>query len=152
MTLNIWLRLVWILLIAIHICLINMEKMHWTSLLINGGIVDWRIAQLFTTFALLFRIIKQNLMTKIELVREIASKTGLPTKDVMVIVESLMDTIKSSMENGEEVFLRGFGSFIIKHRADKTARNISKNTTVIIPAHDIPAFRPAKEFMDQVKG
>ena len=91
-------------------------------------------------------------MTKIEIVREIASKTGLPTKDVMVVVESLMDTIKSSMENGEEVFLRGFGSFIIKHRADKTARNISKNTTVIVPAHDIPAFRPAKEFMDKLKG
>ena len=91
-------------------------------------------------------------MTKIEIVREIASKTGLPTKDVMVIVESLMQTIKSSMENGEEVFLRGFGSFIIKHRAEKTARNISQNTTVIIPAHDVPAFKPAKEFMDQVKG
>ena len=91
-------------------------------------------------------------MTKIEIVREIASKTGLPTKDVLVIVESLMDTIKTSMENGEEVFLRGFGSFIIKHRANKTARNISKNTTVIIPAHDIPAFRPAKEFMDKLKG
>ena len=91
-------------------------------------------------------------MTKIEIVREIASKTGLPTKDVMVILESLMQTIKSSMENGEEVFLRGFGSFIIKHRADKTARDISKNITVIVPAHDIPAFKPAKEFMDQVKG
>ena len=89
-------------------------------------------------------------MTKIEIVREIASKTGLPTKDVMVIVESLMDTIKSSMENGEEVFLRGFGSFIIKRRAEKTARNISKNITVIVPAHDIPAFRPAKEFMEMV--
>jgi len=91
-------------------------------------------------------------MTKIEIVREIASKTGLPTKDVMVIVESLMETIKTSMTDGEEVFLRGFGSFIIKHRADKTARNISKNTTVIIPAHDIPAFKPAKEFMDKVRG
>lgn len=91
-------------------------------------------------------------MTKIEIVREIASKTGLPTKDVMVIVESLMETIKTSMTGGEEVFLRGFGSFIIKHRADKTARNISKNTTVIIPAHDIPAFKPAKEFMDKVRG
>ena len=91
-------------------------------------------------------------MTKIELVREIASKTGLDNKDVMVIVESLMETIKTSMAEGEEVFLRGFGSFIIKHRADKTARNISKNTTVIIPAHDIPAFRPAKEFMDKLKG
>ena len=89
-------------------------------------------------------------MTKIEIVREISSKTGLPTKDVMVIVESLMDTIKSSMENGEEVFLRGFGSFIIKHRADKTARDISKNTTIIVPAHDIPAFKPAKEFMEMV--
>ena len=126
--------------------------MHWTSLLINGGIVDWRIAQLFTTFALLFRIIKLKFMTKAELVREIASKTGLNTKDVLVIIESLMDTIKTSMAEGEEVFLRGFGSFIIKHRANKTARNISKNTTVIVPAHDIPAFRPAKEFMEQVKG
>ena len=91
-------------------------------------------------------------MTKIEIVREIASKTGLPTKDVLVIVESMMETIKTSMTNGEEVFLRGFGSFIIKHRADKTARNISKNTTVIIPAHDIPTFKPAKEFMDKVRG
>ena len=91
-------------------------------------------------------------MTKIELVREIASKTGLSTKDAMVIIESLMETIKTSMTNGEEVFLRGFGSFIIKHRADKTARDISKNTTVIVPAHDIPAFRPAKEFLDKVKG
>lgn len=91
-------------------------------------------------------------MTKIELVRDIASKIGLNTKEVLVIVESLMDTIKTSMAEGEEVFLRGFGSFIIKHRANKTARNISKNTTVIVPAHDIPAFRPAKEFLEQVKG
>ena len=91
-------------------------------------------------------------MTKIEIVREIASKTGLPTKDVLVIVESLMETIKTSMANGEEVFLRGFGSFIIKRRAEKTARDISKNITVIVPAHDIPAFRPAKEFMDKLKG
>lgn len=91
-------------------------------------------------------------MTKIEIVREIASKTGLGTKEVMAIVESMMETIKTSMTNGEEVFLRGFGSFIIKHRADKTARDISKNTTIIVPAHDIPAFKPAKEFMDKVRG
>ena len=91
-------------------------------------------------------------MTKIELVREIASKTGLGTKEVMAIVESMIETIKTSMTNGEEVFMRGFGSFIIKRRAEKTARNISKNTTIIVPAHDIPAFKPAKEFMDQVKG
>ena len=55
------------------------------------------------------------------------------------------------MINGNEVFLRGFGSFIIKHRAEKTARNISKNTTIIIPAHNIPAFKPAKEFMEKVR-
>lgn len=91
-------------------------------------------------------------MTKAELAKEIASKTGLEKKYVVVIIESLMDTIKTSMAEGEEVFLRGFGSFIIKHRANKTARNISKNTTVIVPAHDIPAFRPAKEFLEQVKG
>jgi DNA-binding protein HU-beta len=62
-----------------------------------------------------------------------------------------METIKTSMINGNEVFLRGFGSFIIKHRAEKTARNISKNTTIIIPAHNIPAFKPAKEFIEKVK-
>ena len=91
-------------------------------------------------------------MTKIELVREIASKTGLENKDVLVIVESLMETIKTSMAEGEEVFLRGFGSFIIKHRADKTARNISKTTTCNLPAQDIPSFRPAWEFMEKLKG
>ena len=89
-------------------------------------------------------------MTKIELVREIAAKTGLENKDVLVILESLMETIKNSMANGEEVFLRGFGSFIIKHRAEKTARNISKNITIIVPAHDIPAYKPAQEFIEMV--
>ena len=90
-------------------------------------------------------------MTKAEIVSEIASKTGIDKRDVLMVVESLMDTIKTTMTNGEEVFLRGFGSFIIKHRAEKTARNISKNTTIIIPAHNIPAFKPAKEFVEKVK-
>ena len=62
-----------------------------------------------------------------------------------------METIKTSMINGDEVFLRGFGSFIIKHRAEKTARNITKNTTMVIPAHNIPAFKPAKSFVEKVK-
>jgi DNA-binding protein HU-beta len=62
-----------------------------------------------------------------------------------------METIKTSMINGNEVYLRGFGSFIIKHRAEKTARNISKNTTMIVPAHNIPAFKPAKEFVEKLK-
>lgn len=90
-------------------------------------------------------------MTKAEIVSEIAAKTGLEKQVVLTVVESMMDSIKTSMINGNEVFLRGFGSFIIKHRAEKTARNISKNTTIIIPAHNIPAFKPAKEFMEKVK-
>lgn len=90
-------------------------------------------------------------MTKAEIVAEIASKTGIEKQVVLQVVEGMMDTIKTSMINGEEVFLRGFGSFIIKHSAEKTARNISKNTTIIIPAHNIPAFKPSKEFMEKVK-
>ena len=90
-------------------------------------------------------------MTKTEIVSEIASKTGIDKREVLMVVESLMDTIKTTMTNGEEVFLRGFGSFIIKRRAEKTARNISKNTTMIVPAHNIPAFKPAKEFQEKVK-
>lgn len=90
-------------------------------------------------------------MTKAEIVSEIASKTGIDKREVLMVVESLMDTIKTTMTNGEEVFLRGFGSFIIKRRAEKTARNISKNTTMIVSAHNIPAFKPAKEFLEKVK-
>lgn len=90
-------------------------------------------------------------MTKAEIVKEISLKTGIEKKIVMQVVEGMMETIKSSMTNGEDVFLRGFGSFIIKHRAEKTARNISKNTTMIVPAHNIPAFKPAKEFVEKLK-
>ena len=90
-------------------------------------------------------------MTKAEIVAEIAAKTGIEKQAVMQVVEGMMETIKTSMINGEEVFLRGFGSFIIKHRAEKTARNISKNMTMIIPAHNIPAFKPAKSFVERLK-
>ena len=90
-------------------------------------------------------------MTKAEIVAEIAVKTGIEKQVVMQVVEGMMETIKTSMSNGEEVFLRGFGSFIIKHRAEKTARNISKNTTMIIPAHNIPTFKPAKSFVEKLK-
>ena len=85
-------------------------------------------------------------MTKADIVREIATQTGLEKQVVLQVVEGFMDSVKSSMINGEEVYLRGFGSFIIKHRAEKTARNISRNTTVIVPAHNIPAFKPSKAF------
>ncbi len=90
-------------------------------------------------------------MTKAEMVREIADKTGVEKQVVMQIVEGVMESIRNSMINGEEVFLRGFGSFIIKRRARKPARNISKNTTIIIPARNVPAFRPAKSFAEKIR-
>jgi DNA-binding protein HU-beta len=71
---------------------------------------------------------------------------------VQAVVESFMETVKETMVEGENVYLRGFGSFIIKERAEKTGRNISRNTTIIIPAHRIPAFKPAKTFVNEVKG
>ncbi len=90
-------------------------------------------------------------MTKAEIVAEIASKTNVEKVAVQHIVEAFMESIKNSMVNGENVYLRGFGSFVIKKRAEKTGRNISKNTTIIIPAHNIPSFKPAKTFVNEVK-
>ena len=90
-------------------------------------------------------------MTKAEIVADIANKTGVEKVAVQKVIESFMDAVKSAMMNGENVYLRGFGSFTIKRRAEKTGRNISKNTTIIIPAHNIPSFKPAKTFVAQVK-
>ncbi len=90
-------------------------------------------------------------MTKAELVAEVAAKTGIEKVAVQETVESMMKIIKNSLTNKENVYLRGFGSFIIKKRAEKTGRNISKNTTIIIPEHEIPAFKPAKTFVEKVK-
>lgn len=90
-------------------------------------------------------------MTKAEIVNEVAKATGIEKNAVQAVVESFMETVKTSLVNGEPVYLRGFGSFIIKERAEKAARNITKNTTMIIPAHNIPAFKPAKVFVNEVK-
>ena len=90
-------------------------------------------------------------MTKAVIAHAISAKTGIEKKDALNIIEAFMATVKENMEKGEEVYLRGFGSFIIKHRAEKTARNISKNVTLIVPEHNIPAFKPAKEFMEMMK-
>ncbi len=90
-------------------------------------------------------------MTKAEIVAEIANKTGIEKIAVQSVVETFMDTVKGAMINGENVYMRGFGSFIIKERAEKTGRNISKNITIKIPAHKIPAFKPAKTFVTEVK-
>ncbi len=90
-------------------------------------------------------------MTKADIVNEVAKNTGIDKATVLKTVESFMEVVKDSLSKNENVYLRGFGSFIVKKRAQKTARNISKNTTIIIPAHAIPAFKPAKTFISQVK-
>lgn len=91
-------------------------------------------------------------MTKADIVNEISQKTGIDKYTVLTTVEAFMDSVKESLTTKEEnVYLRGFGSFILKKRAKKTARNISKNTTIIIDEHNIPAFKPAKIFVDAVK-
>ncbi len=89
-------------------------------------------------------------MTKADIVSEIAKSTGVERAQVQAIVEAFMESIKNSMTQKNNVYLRGFGSFIIKKRAQKVARNISKNTTITIPEHDIPAFKPAKSFAAKV--
>ena len=90
-------------------------------------------------------------MTKADIVNEIAKTTGIDKQSILTTVEAFMETVKNSLANEEDVFLRGFGSFIVKKRAQKTARNISKNTTLIIPEHNIPAFKPAKTFAEMLK-
>jgi DNA-binding protein HU-beta len=89
-------------------------------------------------------------MTKAELISLISKNTGIEKTEVLSIVTSYMDTIKKTLTEGENVYLRGFGSFIVKKRAEKKARNISKNTTITIPEHNIPAFKPARVFMDAI--
>lgn len=90
-------------------------------------------------------------MTKAEIVGKISDELGMEKNDVQAMVETFMSQVKGTLEGGENVYLRGFGSFIVKERAEKTGRNISKNTTIKIPAHNIPAFKPAKTFVDGVK-
>nr|WP_297144828.1 HU family DNA-binding protein [uncultured Prevotella sp.] len=92
-------------------------------------------------------------MTKADIVNEVSLATGMPKKEVGIVVEAFMDAVKESLlKKKENVYLRGFGSFNIKRRAAKTARNISKNTAITIPAHDLPCFKPAKSFVEEMKG
>ncbi|WP_131538453.1 HU family DNA-binding protein [Pedobacter nototheniae] len=90
-------------------------------------------------------------MTKADIISEISTKTGIEKVDVQETVEAFFKVIKTSMIGGENVYVRGFGSFVVKKRAQKTARNISKNTAIIIPEHFVPSFKPAKVFVDKVK-
>jgi len=90
-------------------------------------------------------------MTKADIIAEISTKTGIEKVDVQETVEAFFKVIKTNMIAGENVYVRGFGSFVVKKRAQKTARNISKNTAIIIPEHFVPSFKPAKVFVDKVK-
>ena len=91
-------------------------------------------------------------MTKAEIIKKISEETGIPSKDVAATVEGFMEEIRTSLAGKKEnVYLRGFGTFTVKHRAAKTARNISKNTTLVIEAHDFPAFKPSKSFVAKMK-
>ena len=90
-------------------------------------------------------------MTKADIVNEVAKTTGIEKAQILSVIEEFTSVVKESLKEGEPVYLRGFGSFIIKHRAQKAARNITRKTTMVIPAHDIPAFKPAKTFVEAVK-
>ncbi len=90
-------------------------------------------------------------MTKADIINKISSKTGIEKLAVQTTVEEFMKTVRKSLEEGKNVYLRGFGSFVVKKRAQKTGRNISKNTTIIIPEHFIPSFKPSKAFVGKVK-
>lgn len=119
-------------------------------------ISDYKVNQncpIFSNFAVLISANPTNydkIMTKAEIASEIAKTTGIDKAAVVTVIEQFMSVVKDSLAHGENVYLRGFGSFIVKTRAEKTARNISKNTTLIIPAHNIPAFKPADSFKDEV--
>jgi len=92
-----------------------------------------------------------NIMTKADVITEIVTKTGIEKNDVSETVEAFFYVIKNAMQHGENIYVRGFGSFVVKKRAQKTARNISKNTAIVIPEHFIPSFKPAKVFVESVK-
>jgi DNA-binding protein HU-beta len=90
-------------------------------------------------------------MRKADLINKIADKTGIPKNDVLVVVESFFREVKESLKQGENVYVRGFGSFIVKKRRQKIGRIIKRNEAIVIPEHFIPAFKPAKTFMEKVK-
>jgi DNA-binding protein HU-beta len=91
-------------------------------------------------------------VTKADVIAEIAEKTGIDKADVSTTVEAFFSVVKNSMSNGENIYVRGFGSFVNKKRAKKIARNISRNTAIIIDEHYIPSFKPSKVFIEKIKG
>jgi DNA-binding protein HU-beta len=90
-------------------------------------------------------------VTKAEVISKISEKTGIDKADVQVTVEALFNVVKNSMADGENIYVRGFGSFVNKKRAKKVARNISKNTAMVIDEHYVPSFKPSKVFIEKIK-
>jgi DNA-binding protein HU-beta len=90
-------------------------------------------------------------MTKADIVSEISEQTGIEKVAVQTTVEAFMTSVKKALSSGNNVYLRGFGSFIVKERAEKIGRNISAKEPIVIPAHNIPAFKPSKTFVEKVK-
>jgi DNA-binding protein HU-beta len=117
----------------------------------KSNIFAVRFEKIKINHKLIINSLKITKMTKADIVNEIAKNTGLDKSEVLKTVEAFMEVVKDSLAKNENVYLRGFGSFVVKQRAEKTARNISKNTTIIIPAHSIPSFKPAKTFSVKVK-
>lgn len=105
----------------------------------------------YITFAPILNKNKYSIMIKADIVKKISENAGVDKTTVLSTVEAFMGIVKDSLTKEENVYLRGFGSFVVKRRAAKTARNIAKNTTIIIPAHNIPAFKPADDFLNAVK-
>ena len=110
----------------------------------------WKI-RIFCCIFLIVTTFKLIFMRKADLINEISDKTGIPKVDVLVTLETMFKSVKNSLAAGENIYIRGFGSFITKKRAAKIGRNIKKNIAVEIPEHFIPAFKPAKEFMQEIK-
>ena len=94
---------------------------------------------------------KRKKVTKADVINQISDQTGIAKNDVQVAVEAFFSVVKDNMTEGENIYVRGFGSFVLKKRAKKIARNISKNTAIVIDEHFIPSFKPSKEFVEKVK-
>lgn len=117
----------------------------------RSEIAEFQATKLLCNLFILLFIPKKLEVTKADVINEIAEKTGIDRLDVQASVEAFFSVVKNSMADGENIYVRGFGSFINKKRAKKIARNISKNTAIIIDEHYIPSFKPSKVFIEKIK-
>ncbi len=129
--------------------IIGLIQTHWTSEMTNFLCFRAAGCQIMIIFAALFK--NYTIMTKAEIVKEVSKSTGIEATTVSAVVEGFMEAVKGSLAKENNVYLRGFGTFEVKTRKAKTGRNITKNTTVIIPEHKVPTFKPCPDFKNMVK-